>query len=425
LDVATGVDIALPPDNESHQLFLTGGYNFSKTTRANFKAAYTRGTQNANFFTLPTFPGNTRSSLDARVDTTLLQAGFTSRPTRELSFLGDLRYEDRDDKTPHVQFLPPSTGRDGFNTPFSRTTTSAKGEAAYLLPSDIRLIGGIDYEKKKRSVLSVRQASWREDNDETTLRLEARRNLSETLNGSVAYLYSVRNGSNFLPANNNTAVDLVDPVHFADRNRNKLRLTADWVPLEALSLQFLADVAQDDYQTRALGPEKGKATSFAVDANYAVSDGWQLLGWFSYDDNHIDQTTQTSANGAQIPAQTWQARLKTEGAAYGLGVRGKVARAFEVGADVQYGKDINTYAVNATVPPAALLPKIDTTRTTVRMFGQYAVQKNLTVRMDVIYDRFNSNDWTYSNFTYADGTTARNPNASSTFLGVSMVYRFQ
>jgi MtrB/PioB family decaheme-associated outer membrane protein len=425
LDVNTGADIALPPDNQSHQLFMTGGYNFSKSTRANFKAAYTRGTQNSNFFTAPTFPGNTQANLGARVDTTLLQAGFTSRPTRELSFLGDLRYEDRDDKTPRTQFLTPSTGRDGFNPPFSRTTTSAKGEAAYLLPSNIRLIGGIDYEHKKRSVLSVRQASWREDNNETTLRLEARRNLSETLNGSVAYLYSTRNGSNFLPANNNAAADVVDPVHFADRNRNKLRMTADWVPMEALSLQFLADVSQDDYQTRSLGPEKGKAASFAIDANYAVNDAWQILGWFSYDENRIDQTTQTSANGAQIPAQTWQARLKTEGAAYGLGVRGKLSPTINVGADVQYGRDFNNYDMNAIVPPAALLPQIETTRTTLRMFGTYAMQKNLSVRLDLIYDRYHSNDWTYTNFTYADGTTAANPNVSSTFLGVSVVYRFQ
>jgi MtrB/PioB family decaheme-associated outer membrane protein len=423
LDVATGADIALPPDNESHQLFMTGGYNFSKTTRANFKAAYTRGTQNASFFTAPTFPGTTRTSLDARVDTTLLQAGFTSRPTRELSFLGDLRYEDRDDKTPRTQFLAPSTGRDGFNTPFSRTTTSAKGEAGYLLPSDIRLIGGVDYEKKKRSVLTVRQASWREENDETTLRLEARRNLSESLNGSVAYLYSVRNGSNFLPANNNTAIDLVDPVHFADRNRNKLRMTADWVPMEALSLQFLADVAQDDYDTRNLGPEKGKATSFAIDANYAVNEAWQLLGWMSFDDNRIDQSTQTGANGAQVPAQTWKANLRNKGQAYGVGVRGKPTGALEVGADVQYGNDSNAYNLNAVLPTAALLPDINTKRTTMRLYGQYTVQKNLSVRLDLVYDRFKTSDWTWTNWVYSDGTTATNPNTSSTFLGISLIYR--
>jgi MtrB/PioB family decaheme-associated outer membrane protein len=423
LNVSTGADIVLPPDSESHQMFVSGGYSFTPTTRGNFKAAYTRASQNDTFFTAPTFPGNSQTNLQGRVDTTLLQAGVTSRPTRELSLLGNLRYEDRDDKTPSVQFLTPSTGRDGFNTPFSRTTTSAKGEAAYMLPSNVRLIGGIDYEKKKRSVLTVRQASWREENDETTLRLEARRSLSETLNGSVAYLYSTRNGSNFLPANNNVAVDLVDPVHFADRNRNKLRLTADWVPMEALSLQFVADVAQDDYDTRNLGPEKGKATSFAIDANYVLNDAWQLLGWMSFDDNRMDQSTQTGANGAQVPAQTWQANLRNKGQAVGLGVRGKPTGALEVGADVQYGRDSNAYNLNAVLPPAALLPEINTNRTTMRLHGQYTIQKNLSVRLDLVYDRFKTNDWTWTNWVYSDGTTATNPNTSSTFLGISLIYR--
>lgn len=423
LDVSTGADIALPPDNESHQLFLSGGYAFTPTTRGNFKAAYSRASQHDNFFTAPTFPGNTQTNLKGRVDTTLLQAGITSRLTRELSLLGNLRYEDRDDKTPRVQFLTPSTGRDGFNTPFSRTTTSAKGEASYLLPSDVRLIGGIDYEKRKRSVLAVRQASWREDNDETTLRLEARRSLSETLNGSVAVLYADRNGSSYLPANNNAAIDLIDPVHFADRKRTKLRMSMDWVPVEALSLQLLADVAQDNYQTRQLGPDRGKASSIALDGNYAVTDAWQLLGWMSFDDNRIDQATQTGNNGTQVPAQTWQAQLRNKGQAYGLGVRGKPMSALEVGADVQYGYDSNAYNLNAVLPPAALLPEIITKRTTMRLFGQYAVQKNLSVRLDVVYDRFKTNDWTWTNWVYNEGTTATNPNTSSTFLGISIVYR--
>ena len=423
LDVATGADIALPPDSESHQLFLSGGYTFTPTTRGNFKAAYSRATQNDAFFTAPTFPGNTQTNLNGRVDTTLLQAGVTSRPTRELSLLGNVRYEDRDDKTPRVQFLSPSTGRDGFNTPFSRTTTSAKGEAAYLLPSDVRLIGGIDYEKRKRSVLTVRQVSWREENDETTLRLEARRSLSETLNGSVAVLYSDRDGSSYLPANNNAAIDLIDPVHFADRKRSKLRMSMDWTPMEALSLQLLADVSSDRYDTRQLGPDEGKASSIALDANYAVTDAWQLLGWMSFDDNRIDQATQTGANGTLVPAQTWQAHLRNKGQAYGLGARGKPMSKLDVGADVQYGKDSNAYNLIAVLPPAALLPDIDTKRTTLRLFGQYAMQKNLSVRLDVIHDRFKTSDWTWTNWVYADGSTARNPNTSSTFLGISVIYR--
>ena len=50
--------IALAPDNQSHQGFLSGGYSFTPKTRGTFKAAYTRATQTDAFVpTLFTAPG--------------------------------------------------------------------------------------------------------------------------------------------------------------------------------------------------------------------------------------------------------------------------------------------------------------------------------------------------------------------------------
>ena len=51
------------------------------------------------------------------------------------------------------------------------------------------------------------------------------------------------------------------------------------------------------------------------------------------------------------------------------------------------------------------------------------MQKNLSVRLDVVHDRFKTSDWTWTNWVYNDGTTATNPNTSSTFLGISIIYR--
>ena len=38
--------LSLPLDNQAHQLFVNGGYNFTKDTRGTFKVSYTRATQN-------------------------------------------------------------------------------------------------------------------------------------------------------------------------------------------------------------------------------------------------------------------------------------------------------------------------------------------------------------------------------------------
>ena len=41
--------VALPPDNQAHQFYVSGNYAFTPTTRATFKYAYTHATQNDSF----------------------------------------------------------------------------------------------------------------------------------------------------------------------------------------------------------------------------------------------------------------------------------------------------------------------------------------------------------------------------------------
>jgi hypothetical protein len=140
--------------------------------------------------------------------------------------------------------------------------------------------------------------------------------------------------------------------------------------------------------------------------NYAVTDAWQLLGW--------SPSTTTTSTRPRRPRQRragagpdLAGQPAHQGAAYGLGVRGKW-RAFEVGAGRAVRQGQQRLRPQCDVPPRGPAAQIDTTRTTVRMFGQYAVQKNLSVRLDVIYDRFRPTTGP-TNFTYADGTTASEP----------------
>jgi MtrB/PioB family decaheme-associated outer membrane protein len=424
LDMAAGTDISLAPDNQSHQVYLAGGYRFTPATRMTFKLAYGRGTQNETFYAAPDFPGNTQTSLNARVDTATAQLGLTSRPLPGLNLLANVRHEDRQDKTPRVQFLSASTGRDGFNTPFSRTTTASRLEASYQLPAGLRVTAGAELEQRDRTVLAIRQASWREKNDETTYRVELRRSLGESLNGSVALLRGRRQGSDYLPANNNAAADLIDPIHFADRERDRVRLSLDWVPTEALSLQLLVDESKDRYDGRARGPESGRSHVWSLDGSYTLSDDWQLTAWASNDETRMQQSTLSGANGTAVPAQTWTAQLLSRGEAAGLGLRGKPTAGIEIGADLQLARDKNAYNLAATLPTAALLPSINHTRSTLRLFGQYALKPNLALRVDLGLDRSTSDDWTWTGWTYADGTTVRQePHGKTVYLGVAIEYR--
>lgn len=433
--------IGLPPDNDSHQLFLSGGYTFAPVTRGTFKLAYSRASQNDTFI-VPSLPGD--SGLNGRVSTTLAQFGLTAQPVSKLSLLANLRYENRDDETPERLYSSLATGTstfDGKYEPRSIKTTAGKLEASYPLPLDLRLTGGVDREVKERSISRVRVVSAREETDETSYRLELRRSLSETVTGAVSYVRSERTGSDFLTTvlNNGTAgSNLIAPVYLADRDRDKVRLSVNWAPTEPLSFQLMADYARDEYgaprTAQQLGPRSGKAQLYSLDASYAFSEAWQGSAWISRNDNRLDQATCVAATGSPsaCPNTTgspiWQAKLRNLGDAVGLGLRNNPTAKIEVGADLQYSKIQDEFKQQAITSGATVnsLPDINTRLTSVKLFTKYALQRNAGVRVDYIFDRFHTDDWTWTTWTYTDGTRlTQEPTQTVHFVGVSYYYRWQ
>ncbi|MGH8700530.1 MAG: MtrB/PioB family decaheme-associated outer membrane protein [Burkholderiales bacterium] len=452
LNVTGGVPglspMALPPGNESWQAFLGGGYNFTPTTRGNFKVAYTHQTQDQGFIVAsPTG----RANLGGDVDTTLAQLGIVSRPIPKLTLNADLRYVDRKDKTPIAQYIPPPTVAapgtyDGTNEPRSLEQWFGKVEASYQLPMAFRLIGAIDYQSIERNAYAVRSVSFRSKTEETSYRAEVRRSFAEQVTGALAYIYSQRDGSSFLfnqlygtppptftPGSNNIA-----PLHLADRDRNRLRFSLNWTPLEPLSVQFFADVAKDSYGTRAsgLGLQDGKFQNYSVDATYVFSPDWQLSAWYSYNSTTAEQSTcqAAAAAGGVCPASAanpiWQANLSNTTNAVGFGLRGKPWSRIEIGVDLQYQTLVDQYDQFPLVPSTSAavgpIPDINTKLTTVKLWGKYALDKNSGIRVDYIYDRFDTNDWTWTTWVYSDGTVvSQQPLQTVNFLGVSYYYRFQ
>lgn len=449
--VANANAISLPPDNKSQQGYLSGGYNFTPTTRGNFKVAYTSYTQDEGFFAPTNTPAITRpgtlnaigrTSLDGKVDTTTAEAGIVSRPLPKLTLRADWRYEDREDKTPKLKYVNESPAncvvnnncsRDGFNVPMSRKTSIARGEAQYQLPMGFQVVAGIDYDKRDYdSFPAFRQVSWRQSTDEWAYRLELGRSLSESLNGRLSYIHSDKNGSTYLPANNNAGADAIDPIHWGDRNRDKWRLRLDWVPLEPLSVQFTSDYATDTYDGRPLGPQKGQYQFYGLDATYSVSDNWQLVGWLSQGKNGLDQGTIGAAATGAPPAgtltanQTWYAQLDNVTNAVGLGIKGKPMAKLEIGADAQYQYDKSDYGVSAT---SGSLPEIKTTHTTVTLYGKYAVNANSGVKLQYVYDRWSTNDWAWQVNPFAFFTNSTQVYFDSpqtvNFVGASYYYNWQ
>ena len=428
--------IALPPGSQSHQANLAGGYSFTPTTRGTYKFAYTHQTQDDSFIDVST---TGRTSLGGVVDTKFGQLGLTARPTSGLTVVADVRKENRDDKTPVVDYFPITvTGTaTGVNEPRTTHSTVGKLEATYLLPAAFRLIGGYDFDQRRRNTSDVHVVSYRETTTENTLRMELRRSLSETVNGSIGYAHSKRGGSEWQTTltTTGTGSNLLQPLHLADRERDKVRATVGWTPTEKIDLQGRVEYSKDKYGGRTLGLQDGTGQFYSLDGAYRIAESWQILGWFSREDtraNLLDCASAAGSNSGDITAcpntpasPIWTAHLRNVSSAIGIGLKGKPTGQLELAADFQLSDDRGEFRNGPTPAGVTSVPDTKYTRSVTKLTATYAMQKNTGVKLQYIHDRFSTNDWTWDTWTYSDGTRIL-PNSQQKvdFIAATVYYNF-
>ena len=455
--------LSLPLDNQAHQAFVNGGYNFTDATRGTFKLAYTRATQDEPIpvgLGVPVFAG-APTHLDGRLDTTLAQVGLNSRWSPSFSWLASLRYYDSNEKTPQARIVEPAGGCGTCtdNTPLRFESTAAKLEGTYRMAQGLSVLGGLEYVTQDRRVPfgnlnasgvdNQRYVPWRTEVDEITARVELRRSLAETLNGRIAYAHSKRDGSEFTPTNEAQS-DLINPIHIADRDRDKVKLMLDWSPVDPLTLTFNVEYAKDDYgnsSSRPYGLIEGTQSVYSLDAAYTINERWQVSAWYSRDQTEATQRGQRNANaGANVAEAVKEANLEDIGDTFGAGLRATLTAKVKAGLDLLYSKNVNKYPETITLTgaggvfpttggvTAVPLPDITNTITRVKLYATYAVQKSSELRFDYMHERWKTDDWSWmfangTPFTYGattDGTqVVQASRQNSDFFGARYIYRFQ
>jgi hypothetical protein len=209
------------PDNQFHQLLVTGGYKFSPVTKLVVNGSYGRNTQNQQFINGAETPfGLPANSLNGEVITSTFNVKLTSRPMKDLNVWAGYKYDDRDNKTPvnvyrfydageppsgsspfNSFFGLPSTGANSMgsniniyeNRPYSKKQNQFDAEGDYRLTDGQFLKLAYQFQKIDRKC----NGTWTDCADadsarENTLRGEYRATMAETLNGRVSYAYSER-----------------------------------------------------------------------------------------------------------------------------------------------------------------------------------------------------------------------------------------
>jgi len=442
--------VALPPDNQAHHIDVTGTYGFSATTKLNFKLAYSQATQDQDFLSagLTGAPVGV-TDLGGKMTTSLAQVGVTSRPMPRLSLSGSVKYQKRDDETP-IEHYNLEGGSTYTNRQLPRTDVYAKGQASYDISRDWRGTVGADYHSIDRGTFTPTSAvagitALRQDTEETGLRAELRRRMTENLSGAVSLETSRRDGSNWLLDNSGRGVTEVTDVAaagvfysngiymptLADRRRNKLKVSADWQPNEKLALQAAGEVGRDKFSTpSAYGLRKASMNSLSLDATYAINDKWNVNGFWSFGQQELDQARPEAALMA----------FDNTAVTLGAGFTGKPMGNLEVGGTLSFMDDRSEYAqtldAGASGEAAALLaatgglPDTVFRQATLRLWGRYTLDKVSSVRLDLAHQRTKWTDWAWGYngvpFMYSDGTTiVRKPSQNVSFIGVTYVRRFQ
>jgi len=441
--------VALSPDNSFNQLDLTGAYVFSPAIRSNFKLAYSKTTQDQDFagMGLTGAPAGV-SSLNGEVTNTLAQFRVVANPIAKLSLIGEYRYSNQEDDTAIVPYSQVGAVQYS-NQRVSREVNNGKLEATYRFPYAIQGTAGWGFESINRGSYTTSASyagvsAMREETDETTWFVQVRRNMTETVSGTLGYSVSSRDGSNWLaPGTNGVGlVPVNDPATqlgasaiymptLADRDRSKLRFLLTWTATDALTVQFAIDAGKDDYKAPTqYALQQSKFDLYSLDVNYALSDAWNLTGYLSSGSQKIHQ----ARPGGYILA------FDDKALNAGIGFNGKATEKLRLGGALGFVSNTDSYAqsLDGTAAPGSAqllavtggLPDVVYRRTELRLYGAYDMSKRSALRLDAAYQRLTYEDWGFAYggtpFLYSDNTTVYlQPDQNVGYLGVSYIYSWK
>jgi len=244
------------PGNQFHQFSLTGGFNFSKTTKLVLDASYARNTQNDQYISSGTGVtelglGVPVNSLNGLVITKAFSAKLTAKPVKDWSFAANYKYDNHDNRTAVHDYISanagttlsttlptaatamwntsmlgwtPTAGVDGSgnitnptninaNRPYSKTLNQINLDATYDIKKGQSIKLGYDWQKIDRYCTGT----WIDCVDadttkENTLRADWRGTLTDELSARLGYAYSKRSVGNY---NENAFLAVVPMAGFA------------------------------------------------------------------------------------------------------------------------------------------------------------------------------------------------------------------
>jgi MtrB/PioB family decaheme-associated outer membrane protein len=382
--------IALEPDNSYIQLKAYGGMNITPSTRLTADVSYGKMEQDEALLPYSVNPDLLvhtpvpLTSLDAEVNTTMLNLRLTSRLARRLGLAVNYHYDDRDNKTPRAVY--PYIGADSqdqrayedgrINRPYSYTKHRADAIVTYRFGRATRIKAGVEYSDYSRDFQEVRDSDelawlagvalrgWSKGSLTLDLR-SAKRDVSDYV-GNTPLIESYLPGE--VDQDDYANHPLLRKYFLADRDRDEARFRADLIPAAQFNLGFAGSYAEDDYSESVFGLTGAKVRSLTLDAGWHPGENVALTGFYTKEKYESEQAARMffSDASAQDPDFDWFADTEDEVDTWNVGLTisdiGKERgwKGIDFGFDYTYSNtrsDIDVRAVTLYTEP---LPQVRT-----------------------------------------------------------------
>lgn len=422
---------AQPPENQFHQVTLSGAQVLSDTTRLSGFASVGLMLQDESFLPDTVNPALTpnpqpEDSLDGEVYLYNALLSLTSRPMPGLNLKASYRMQRRDNETDKNEYTyyVNDTQRGGLpqptdtNQPYSYDKRTLKLDAGYRINRTARLSGDLSRETFERSPSEVKETT--EDKGQLKLRLTPLDNVQLSISGGA----SSRDGTSYHtnPGENT----LLRKYNIADRDRVTGGLDIAYQPNDRLSLNANLQYSDDDYDDTEVGLTEAKLASIALDAAYQWSEelsGHAYVGWDRYESEQA---------GSQEPnSPDWFVDNEDTVDSVGLGLRWKQSERLEIGSEYTFSRskgetDMKSYN---PLPPVSPFPDLETKMHSLRLYADYKLEKNTTLKLSYRYEKYDEDDWSLDGVSPATIPEVLvlgegDPSYDQHVIGVSLVTRF-
>jgi MtrB/PioB family decaheme-associated outer membrane protein len=453
------------PDNELHQLNLSGGYRFSPKTKLTGSFSYGRNTQDTNFINtnlmFDATPLASRialpvNSLDGKVITTHADLKLVDQTTKDLKLSGSIKYDKRNNKTDSniYDFYAINGVGDRAtypNTPYTLSKTQYEVAGDYRLGKNNKLLFAYNHDAIKRScddyAVGVGYPAGagclvNTETKEDKFSLGYKLKVLEGVDFSAGYVFSDRNtdydetaitakisirgGTNIATGVQGTVKGLnggnylgFHPLYDASRDQHLIKLGVTWDANDKLSLGVNGRYADDNYTEATYGAQDGKSWNLNLDASYNYADDGSVFAFISQDYRDRD-VKHVNRSNLTTNAYLWRDRLEDESTTYGLGFKqsGLMGGKLDLKGDASYSDAKSKYSTDlfytfpggtttAATCAAALscgsAPDVKNKLTQIKLTGTYAVDKQSKVAVGYLYQKLASTDYFYNG--YQTGTT--------------------